>query len=119
VKRRLGAMRHRLLIRVIGRTGDTGGGSVRSDTDGAEIWARVQTVSANEANVYMQRQQRVTHKAFIRWRADLAQGQTVVWQRPTAHGGNVSLYVVNVTDADPDRRPGEFMELALREGGPR
>lgn len=117
MRRKLGAMRHRLQLRTIVRTADSGGGYARADAAGAEVWARVQTVGALEASAYAQRQQRVTHKALIRWRADIAQGQTVVWKRPASHGGDASLYVVSVVDADPDHRPGEFLELALREGG--
>jgi len=115
--RNLGKMRHKLLIKQIGRTLDDGGGFARSDTNSEEIWARVRTIGALEANTYAQLQERVSHKAMIRWRSDLRQGQTVVWQRPASQGGDLSLYVVTSIDADPDKRPGEFMELALREGG--
>ena len=38
-------------------------------------------------------------------------------KRPAAHGGDVDLYVVTVVDADPDKRPGEFMMLVCRQGG--
>ncbi len=117
MKRGLGAMRHRLIIKTIGRTVDAGGGLARSDPTVATVWARVSTMSVYEANAYQQRQQRATHKAIIRRRSDIAQGQTVTWKRPAGHGGDLPLYVVSVIDADPDGRPGEFLELILREGG--
>lgn len=114
---RIGKLRHRLLIKTIVRTPDGGGGYARADTDGETVWARVSTAGAYEANTYAQLQQRVTHKAIIRYRSDIAQGQTVVWQRPAAHGGDLSLYVESVVDADLDHRPGEFLKIMLREGG--
>lgn len=117
MKRHLGRMRHRLRIKLIRRTEDAGGGYSRADVDGPTVWARVDTVGALEANTYAQRQERVTHKALIRWRSDVTQGQTVVWVRPASHGGELPLYVVSAVDADPDGRPGEFMELVLRQGG--
>lgn len=116
-RRNLGKMRHKLLIKVIGRVQDEGGGYARADTNGPTVWARVSTIGALEANTYAQLQERVSHKALIRWRNDVRQGQTVVWRRPASQGGDLSLYVVTTADADPDKRPGEFMELTLRQGG--
>lgn len=118
-RRNLGRMRHRLALKVITRVPDGGGGFARADTPGDVVWARIETVGALEANTYAQLQQRATHKALIRWRADVAQGQTVIWMRPTLSGGNLPLYVLAVRDADPDGRPGEFLLLILREGGER
>jgi len=114
--RNLGRMRHRLEIQIITRVADGGGGNARADVPGKTVWARVEVVKAHEASVYAQLQQRVTHKAIIR-RTDLKQGQTVIWKRPTSHGGDLSLYVESVVDADPDGRPGEFLKAMLREGG--
>jgi len=116
-RRNLVRMRHRLLIKIIGRVPDGGGGFARSDTAGETVWARVDTIGTLEANTYAQLQQRATHKALIRWRDDIAQGQTVVWKRPAGQGGDLNLYVVTAKDADPDGRPGEFLLLVLREGG--
>ncbi len=113
--RNLGKMRHRLAIKEIVRTEDEGGGFARADSDGDVIWARISIVGKLEANTYSQLQERVTHKAFIRWRDDIRQGQTVIWKRTGRD--DLPLYVVTSVDADPDRRPGEFMELILREGG--
>lgn len=109
-------MRHRLAIKRVVRVQDEGGGFERQDASLASVWARITTVSALEANTYSQLQHRVTHKAVIRT-APVSQGQTVIWERPFAQGGDIALYVVTAIDADPDRRPGEFMELMLREGG--
>ena len=78
------------------------------------------------ANTYAQLQERVTHKALIRFREDVDQGSTVYWLNAGADEPEVAstaapdgraLYVVTATDADPDGRPGEFLELTLREGG--
>jgi SPP1 family predicted phage head-tail adaptor len=113
--RNLGKMRHRLTIKAIVRTEDEGGGFARADVDLAVIWARIAIVGKLEANTYSQLQERVTHKALIRWRDDIRQGQTVVWKRTGR--ADLPLYVVTSVDADPDKRPGEFMELILREGG--
>lgn len=115
--RNLGKMRHQLQLQAIVRVPDSGGGYARADTPDDTVAARVDTVGALEANTYVQLQERVTHKAMIRWRSDVAQGQTVTWKRPAAHGGDVDLYVVTVVDADPDKRPGEFMMLVCRQGG--
>lgn len=115
--RNLGKMRHQLQLQTITRTPDGGGGYARGDGPGDTVAARVDTIGALEANTYSQLQLRVTHKAMIRHRDDVTQGQTVIWQRPAAHGGDVDLYVETVRDADPDRRPGEFMLLICRQGG--
>lgn len=114
--RALGKMRHRLQIKTIARTRDAGGGYARADTDGDLVWGRVATLSAREMAVYDQLQKRITHKAIVRRNSGLVQGVTVVWQRPDAHGGDMSLYIESAVDADPDK-PGEFMQLLMREGG--
>jgi len=116
-RRGLGQMRHLLTIMRVVRAADGGGGFARSDTAVATVLARIDTIGVLEANTYAQLQQRATHKALIRWRSDLEQGQTVVWKKPTSRGGDLALYVVTAKDADPDKRPGEFLELVLREGG--
>lgn len=116
-RRNLGKMRHRFLIKTVTRVQDEGGGYARADTNGAEVWGRIRTVGALEANTYAQLQERVTHKAVIRWRSDLNQGSTIVWKRPASQGGNLSLYVITAHDDDPDHHPGEFLALMLREGG--
>lgn len=125
-RRFLGRMRHRLTIMGIVRTPDGGGGSARADAVIATVWGRVTIIGVLESNTYSQLQQRVTHKATIRTRADVAQGQTLYWLAAgatepeigsTAIPAGVPLYVLTAIDADPDGRPGEFMELTLREGG--
>jgi len=125
-RRNLGRMRHRLAIMGIVRTPDTGGGFARADAVLGTVWGRIDTVGALEANTYSQLQQRVTHKALIRHRPDIAQGQTVYWLHPgtadpapgsTATPAGTALYVVTALDADPDGRPGEFLLLTLRQGG--
>lgn len=116
-KRSLGRMRHRLKLMALTRIADEGGGNARADVELATVWARVKTMSTFEANTYAQLQQRVTHEAMIRWRSDVAQGMTAIWQRPAGHGGDLSLYIVTSEDADPDGRPGEFLKLVMREGG--
>jgi hypothetical protein len=109
-------MRHRLTVMTVVRVQDEGGGYSREDAATSTVWARITTVGALEANTYLQLQERVTHKALIR-RAAVEQGQTVIWERPSSQGGDLALYVVSAVDADPDGRPGEFLELTLREGG--
>lgn len=126
-RRNLGRMRHRLTIMAIERTTDAGGGAARSDAVVATVAARIKTIGALEANTYSQLQERVTHKAMIRARTDLKQGQTVYWLNAgateLAQGvddtipDGAALYVVTTMDADPDGRPGEFMDVILREGG--
>lgn len=119
-------MRHRLTIMGVVRVEDEGGGFAREDAVLATVWGRITTVGALEANTYSQLQERVTHKALIRFREDVDQGSTVYWLNPgaadpavastTAPNGR-ALYVVTAMDADPDGRPGEFVYLMLREGG--
>lgn len=125
-RRNLGRMRHRLTIMGVVRVSDDGGGYERADAVLANVWGRITTVGALEANTYSQLQERVTHKALLRFRADLDQGSTVYWLNAgatepevasTAAPDGLALYVVTAVDADPDGRPGEFMELTLREGG--
>lgn len=127
-RRNLGRMRHRLTLMAVTRTQDDGGGYARADVVLANVWARITTIGALEANTYSQLQERVTHKAMIRWRDDVAQGQTAVWlpqgtveaDEPDpgdAAPDGTALYIVTAVDADPDGRPGEFMNLICREGG--
>jgi head-tail adaptor len=125
-KRNLGRMRHRLTIMTVVRVPDEGGGYARADAVTGTIWARLSTVGALEANTYSQLQERVTHKALIRFRSDVDEGSTVYWlnagaEEPevgsTAAPDGLALYVLTAVDADPDGRPGEFMELILRQGG--
>lgn len=124
--RSLGRMSHRLAIMTVIRTPDAGGGAARADAVAAIVWARINTVGALEANTYSQLQHRVTHKAMIRHREGIGQGSTVHWLTrgeaepaigSTAAPAGKPLYVVTAVDANPDNRPGEFLELMLREGG--
>lgn len=119
-------MRHRLTIMGVVRVPDEGGGYARADAVIGTVWGRITTMGALEANTYAQLQERVTHKALIRFREDVDQGSTVYWLNAGADEPEVAstaapdgraLYVVTATDADPDGRPGEFLELTLREGG--
>lgn len=125
-RRHLGRMKHRLAIMELVRTPDTGGGFERADAVTAVVWARLRTIGVIEANTYSQLQQRVTHKAMIRTREGIGQGSTVYWINAGATepeigdetvANAIALYVVTVTDGDPDGRRGEFLELLLREGG--
>lgn len=125
-RRNLGRMRHRLTIMTVVRVQDDGGGYARADAVSATIWGRITTVGALEANTYSQLQERVSHKALIRARSDVRQGSTLYWLAAGADElevgstdipEGIALYVVTAVDADPDGRPGEFVELMLREGG--
>lgn len=125
-RRNLGRMRHRLTIMGVVRVPDEGGGYDRRDAVIGTVWGRIDTVGAMEANTYSQLQERVTHKALIRFRTDLGQGSTIYWLNAgatepdvasTAAPDGLALYVVTAVDADPDGRPGEFLELTLRQGG--
>ena len=122
----LGRMSHRLAIMATVRVEDDGGGAARADTVAAIIWGHIKTIGALEANTYSQLQERVTHKAMIRSRDGIGQGSTIYWLTrgevepelaSTATPDGKALYVLTAVDADPDYRPGEFLELALREGG--
>lgn len=124
--RNLGRMRHRLAIMNVVRVQDAGGGYARADAVQSVVWGRVMTIGAIEANTYSQLQERVTHKAMIRTNTVVNQGSTVYWLNPnaaepavgsTAKPNGRALYVVTAVDADPDGRPGEFIELIMREGG--
>jgi len=119
-------MRHRLAIMEVIREPDGGGGNARADAVAAIVWGRITTVGAMEANTYSQLQERVTHKAITRKRSGIGQGVTLYWLTAgaaepslgsTAKPDGLALYVVSAVDADPDRRPGEFLELTLRQGG--
>lgn len=125
-RRHLGRMHHRLTIMAMVRNVDEGGGFARADTVIATVWARVRTLGALEVNSYAQLQERATHEAIIRTRADVRHGQTLYWLAPgatepatgaTTAPNGTALYVLSVTDADPDGRRGEFLKLTLREGG--
>lgn len=125
-RRNLGRMRHRLTLMAVTRVQDEGGGFARADAVVANVWGRITTVGALEANTYSQLQERVTHKALIRFRTDVDQGSTVYWLNTgatepavasTATPDGIALYVLTAVDADPDGRPREFLELTLRQGG--
>ena len=126
MKRSLGRMRHRLTIMTITRVDDSGGGFARADVVQGTIPARISTASKNEQAIYSQRQQRITHEALCRFNSNVVQGATVYWldrgataptNGTTTIPTGTALYIEAVEDADPDKRPGEFMKLLLREGG--
>lgn len=113
MKRNLGAMRHRLRVFAPVRSPDGGGGFIRGDSVLAEMAAQISTISATELLAYSNLQQRATHRAIIRYRDDIRQGQSAVWLHPK---GDRDLYILTAIDARPER-PGEFLELICREGG--
>jgi len=113
MKRNLGAMRHRLRIFAAVRVPDGGGGFLRGDSVLAEVAAQISTISATELLAYSNLQQRATHKAIIRFRSDIQQGQSAIWLHPK---GDRDLYILTSIDARPER-PGEFLEIVMREGG--
>lgn len=122
--RNVGRMRHRLTIMQTVRVEDEGGGSARADVVLATVWARLEIASAREQTAYSSNQERVTHMAMIRYRADVENGQTVVILPPGATEpeegsegapAGTALYVLTATDADPDGRPREFLQLACEQ----
>lgn len=126
-RRNLGHMRHRLTIMQTVRVDDGGGGTERQDTVAATVWARIKIASAREKMAYGQLQERVTHTVMIRTRNDVDNGSTVVWlpqgtlidaepdDGATEQPAGTELYVLTCVDADPDGRPGEFLQLACEE----
>jgi head-tail adaptor len=111
--RNLGAMRHRITLFGIVRTSDGGGGFARGDGEIGPIMASISTLSTGEQMAYANLQQRATHRLGIRWRDDIAQGQSIRWHHPK---GERDLYVLAVADARPEH-PGEWLEIIAREGG--
>lgn len=127
-RRNLGRMRHRLAVMEIVRTADGGGGTARADSVASVVWARIKIASAREVQAYSKVEERVTHTAMVRAANAPEDGQTVYWLNrgaaepsvgSTDAPDGVPLYVITSVDADPDGRPGEFVELMLREGGNR
>jgi SPP1 family predicted phage head-tail adaptor len=110
---RNGSLRHRLTVNMIVREPDGAGGFVRADGPARPISAAVETLSASEIRAYSSLQERVTHRAIIRYRNDIDQGQNAVWHHPKR---DVILYIVSAVDHRPER-PGEWLALICREGG--
>lgn len=113
MKRNLGAMRQRILLKTTTRTKDAGGGFARSDPDGVTISAQVKPMSAGERMVHGRLEEQASHKIIARYRDDIKDGQTIHWLR--TKGGPLQLYVVSVEDARPER-PGEWLQIIARQG---
>lgn len=110
---RNGVLRHRVTINQVIRTADGAGGFARDDQPAATVAAQVETLGANEIRAYSNLQERVSHRALIRYRAGVDQGQGAIWHHPK---GDIALYVISAVDCRPER-PGEWMELLCRQGG--
>ncbi len=100
-----GALPHRVtILRPVGAP-DSGGGEVVEWEPLATVWARVEPLRADERAVAGHLATVATHRATLRWRADVAGGMRV------AHGDR-ALRVVTVADRDETRR---FLTLTARE----
>lgn len=115
-----GQLRDEITLKVIVRTPDGGGGFTRADTDetddlnpGNKIWASMTPYNGiigagQEVFREGQLQPRATHKAIIRYRNDVKQGQYFVFD-------GRDFYIMYARD--PDERK-EYLHLYCREGGP-
>lgn len=89
----IGELRHRVVFQESVLTPDGSGGFTQEWRDLAEVAAAVVALSAAEQLRFQQLQTAVTHKIYIRWRADVTARMRAV------KGGEV-YDIVSATDRD-------------------
>jgi SPP1 family predicted phage head-tail adaptor len=67
----IGALRDRLTLQALNRTGDGGGGATVMWMPVADVWASIQPITGDERLRTDAVTGRVTHKVWIRYRADV------------------------------------------------
>lgn len=101
----IGALRHRVVLEDVSRTGDGGGGAIETWIPVAEVWAAIATMGGDERLEAEQLAGRLTHRVRCRFRGDV---------RPAMrfrHGTRL-LEIVAITDQDERHR---FLDCLCRE----
>lgn len=101
----VGDMRERVTLQAATDTTDAIGGLVRSWTDVATVWARVEEMSAREQYHREQIQSSANFAVTIRYRADVTTKNRVIWR-------GRRFEIVGRPNLDERRR---FMRLACEE----
>lgn len=68
----IGAMRHRITIEAVTRSGDGGGGATETWTPVADVWAAIEPVTGTETAAAETPRGAITHTVTMRYRAGLA-----------------------------------------------
>jgi len=112
----IGKMRHRIRVYNVDQVDDGSGGFDRGDPDPSDllttVWCHIEPVTARERQWGEQYTELTTHRCWLRYNDQLAEGQT--WQRDVG-GTTINYYVEQLYDPDNLQ---EFHLAMLREGGP-
>lgn len=112
----VGKLRHRVGLYATTRTDDGSGGFERSDPSGEtkvqDYWAHIQPVTAMERQWGEQFTEQTTHSCWLRYNSLVKERMILRRYVPKGH---IDYYIISAFDPD---NLGEWMLLALREGGP-
>jgi SPP1 family predicted phage head-tail adaptor len=93
----IGALRNRVTIEAPADAPDGAGGFTRSFAPLAQVWAKIDPVSARDQFVEQRQEQSTTHVVTIRWRSDVKSQMRIL------HRGR-KLLIQSVIDRDERRR---------------
>lgn len=77
---KIAELRQRIKFQSLTRTADGQGGWTESWSDFAEVWAKVEPVSASEKYFSQRIQQNTTHKIAIRWLENITSEMRIVFE---------------------------------------
>lgn len=98
-------LRHKIGLRLRGGALNALRERVATYGDAVEVWADVRPLSAGEAYRAARMEQKITHRAIIRYRDDVAQEDGVEWR---------DRWFIVETVHDPDERQ-EWMHIMMHE----
>lgn len=104
----IGELRHRLTLEMPVNTADDIGGFRQTWLSVAEVWAAIDTRSANEQFEAQRRESSFTHRITIRWRPDVNGAMRL-------SGDGKAYRILAVHDADHRRR---YLTCLCEETGP-
>lgn len=102
----IGALNRRVTLRMPVRTEDDGGGAEIAYASAGDVWARIETPSAADADIGAARGAAIKHRMTIRFRTDVGPDWRVLW------GEGREARIVAARDEDGARR---FLELDCEE----
>ncbi|MGB4101347.1 MAG: phage head closure protein [Alphaproteobacteria bacterium] len=103
----IGAMRARVVIQRENPVATGGGGYAPGWSDVASLWAQMEPLSGREVLQGARLEARVTHRAIVRYRADITAGMRLVY--------GTRLFRIHAALNLEERN--HFIQLLLEEGG--
>ena len=104
----IGDMRHKITIETPTLTPDSVGGFTTSWSTLADVWSKIEPLSARQRFHAMQLEHIVSHKITIRYRSDIESDQRILFEGRTFQ---IHSFI------DPDERH-RFLEIMAQENEP-